>query len=107
MSILNAITNLITLLLYSQMHALHGLAVRSKQCIVVFFIYLLFAKEAYAANNHKDKRERYKCSETGNDVTSATRKAGVRGIWITPSLIAWVASEKFFPPVNQSPELSH
>ena len=33
---------------------------------------------------HKDERECYECYETGNYVTSATRKAGVQGIWNTP-----------------------
>ena len=32
---------------------------------------------------HNDQQERYKCYETGNDVTSPTRKAGVRGVWNT------------------------
>ena len=99
MSILNAITHLITLLLYSGRQFMHCMILPCVQYNVKSCCLFLsrFAKDANVANNKqrlanfmtqsKIQQECYKCYENGNYVKSATRKAGVRGFRNTPLCI--------------------
>ena len=85
------VTNLCIARAHVRCIASHMLCMQNNINLCLFLSW--FAKEANATinndepiswHNHKVERERYKCSETGNNVTIATRKACVRGIWNTP-----------------------